>query len=556
MQRIPVICFFFLSFVLKLWMAAFIPVNADAGIYLNDAILFGEGKRPYLNNFISRDPVYLFLLSLSLRIFGNSLLSGRILSVIMSTLSGIFLYKIVKMISDKKQALVSLFIYSFYPFFMWWGSEIKTEYTSYFFISAGIYFLLKGHLKNNKWDFFIGGMMGALAHFSRESFLAVFLAIIFWLFYQNIIDEDLNVRRCVEEIILFVTSYLIFLLLISGLIYGRNIFSKKFFTLVLPSLTKFDFIPYYLKGGIYPAGEELSMFRKILNAIWRMRFWSIDIIKYFSLYLLGIFGFICLYLKMKKTLFLVIGLYLISTIYTVIRAQFPLLIPLQLLSFSIIILYLFLSTERILNLKKEGASLLLLWMLCLFFGYSFFNYNIVYNNDFSLPISAISGIIIVSIPLNSFFKKVIGIIFYVVCFIQPITYFLITNGGDPRDINLQKAKVVAEKIKNFVPPHEEVFTADYLVLFLAQRPPFMKINNPYPYCNNGKDFYMFYQYSIPPPSIFIEMVEKKANFILLEPRCTIWCYKGLKLMEKIHNNFEEIWSYEDYSIRRRKNFNQ
>jgi hypothetical protein len=533
-------------------MASFMPVNADAGIYLNDSILFREGMRPYLNNFVSRDPIYLFLLSSTLKVCGNSVFSGRILSVIMGTLSAIFLYKFVKMISGKKEAIASLFIYSFYPFFMWWGAEIKTEYTSYFFISAAIYFLVKGYLKYNKWHLLMGGVMGALAHLSRESFLAVFFAIIFWLIYQNLFVVK-NIRRCIEYIFLFSLSYFFSLLLISTLIYGKYIFSKNFFILVLPSLTKWDFIVPYLRGGISPPSEEISMARKILNNLWRLRLWSIDVIKYFFLYLFGIFGFITLYLKIKKTLFFLLTLYLISTIYTVIRVKFSFLIPLQLVSFSIIAVYLFLTTDKFLNLKKGVDSLLLIWILFLFLGYSFYNYNIVYNNDFSLPISTMSGIVISSISLNSLFKKVTGIIFYTLCFIQPITYFLITGGGDPRDINLQDAKVVAKEIKKIVPPDEEIFTADYLVIFLAERKPFKKINNPYPYCHNGKDFYLFYQYSLPPPSLFIEMVEKEASFILLEPRCTKWCYKELKLDEKIHDNFKEIWSYKDYKILKRKN---
>jgi hypothetical protein len=49
------------------------------------------------------------------------------------------------------------------------------------------------------------------------------------------------------------------------------------------------------------------------------------------------------------------------------------------------------------------------------------------------------------------------------------------------------------------------------------------------------------------------MVEKEVSFILLEPRCTKWCYKELKLDEKIHDNFKEIWSYKDYKILKRKN---
>src|SRR3989344_9608000 len=104
---------FILAFILRAIVANNIPPNADEMLHAPHAINFiNSGKLQIMD----QDPVWFFLTDLSYKIFGVNMFAARFLAVLFGALSILILYSIIKMLYNKKLAIISSIILTFSSF--------------------------------------------------------------------------------------------------------------------------------------------------------------------------------------------------------------------------------------------------------------------------------------------------------------------------------------------------------------------------------------------------------------------------------------------------------
>ena len=73
-------------------VARFRFVDADEGAYLTDCRLLIEGRAPYVDFFFPQTPLFLYVYSGWVKIFGVTLYSARALSAVLAALTGTLLF--------------------------------------------------------------------------------------------------------------------------------------------------------------------------------------------------------------------------------------------------------------------------------------------------------------------------------------------------------------------------------------------------------------------------------------------------------------------------------
>ena len=101
-----------LGLLMRITLSRILTVHGDEGMYLYDASLILEGLHPHID-FHTRSPVYLYILSSFMFLFGKSVFVGRMVSVLASTITCLYVYKIGKLMFNEKIALIALLIFSF-----------------------------------------------------------------------------------------------------------------------------------------------------------------------------------------------------------------------------------------------------------------------------------------------------------------------------------------------------------------------------------------------------------------------------------------------------------
>ncbi len=137
----------------------------------------------HLSSYFSEEfPLISFLAALLYKIFGIHEYLGRLVSILFSIGSIYLLYNLVKLYFDVKIALFSSFCFAVMPLNLYFSRTFMPESTMLFFSIASIY-LFSEWLKNNKYIFFIFGVLATvLAFLTKISSLYICLPILF-LFY-------------------------------------------------------------------------------------------------------------------------------------------------------------------------------------------------------------------------------------------------------------------------------------------------------------------------------------------------------------------------------------
>ena len=101
---------FLIGFILRAIVASNLAPNADEMLHAPHAINFiNSGKLQIMD----QDPIWFFLTDLSYKIFGINMFAARFLAVLFGALSILILYSIIKMLYNKKLAIISSIILTF-----------------------------------------------------------------------------------------------------------------------------------------------------------------------------------------------------------------------------------------------------------------------------------------------------------------------------------------------------------------------------------------------------------------------------------------------------------
>ncbi len=156
------------AFLIRLYYISKIALRGDEIAYLYDSYLITKGEVP-LVDYHARTPIYLYYVSSFLTLFGNSVEAARLSSVVASTLTIYFIYKVTVRLFNKKAALVSCAIFAYSPFTIKYGSMLIPEVLLSLLFIITIFLIVKSLSMNNLNLLISAGILMGLAIFVRRT---------------------------------------------------------------------------------------------------------------------------------------------------------------------------------------------------------------------------------------------------------------------------------------------------------------------------------------------------------------------------------------------------
>jgi len=125
--------------------------------------------------FDKNPPLYYILIHFWTKFFGNYEFQLRFLSAICGTASIFMLYKIGRLLLDKKAGLISAFLLSISPIHIWYSQEARGYTLSIFTILVAIYFFISALRKNKPILWVLFAISSAISLYSSYYFLFIIM---------------------------------------------------------------------------------------------------------------------------------------------------------------------------------------------------------------------------------------------------------------------------------------------------------------------------------------------------------------------------------------------
>jgi len=173
-----------LGFLIRFWLLDKRWINPDEGAHIMDGKFILEGLIPEVD-YGSRQPLYVFIIAIFLKIFGISYTSARLFPLFTAMGVTLLIFLISKKLFNEKVALLASAIFAFLPLSIVESTIVKTELLTMLFTCLGVYFVISGIESENRPSlfFFLSGVFLSFAYYVRESSLAIPFAIfLFFIF--------------------------------------------------------------------------------------------------------------------------------------------------------------------------------------------------------------------------------------------------------------------------------------------------------------------------------------------------------------------------------------
>lgn len=193
-----------------------IPYNTDEYMYVETAKEISQNS--YIN-WLNRVLWWPFLLFLVFTIFWFKIIVWNILAIIITCLITIFLYFLIKIISQNK--IISLFSVLFFiisPMFVFWWSRLETNLPALFFIILSLFsiFYLDYDKNNYKKIFFVFSVITFSATFRIENIILFWILLLYFLLNFDTFKKYYKI--------------IIFYFLLFWILFFPNFYSQKIFT--------------------------------------------------------------------------------------------------------------------------------------------------------------------------------------------------------------------------------------------------------------------------------------------------------------------------------------
>ena len=198
------------------------------------------------------DPIWMYLTDLNYKIFGVTLVSSRLLSMIFGALSVLSLYLLTKEMFNKKIALIASILLTFSSFHILM-TLTEMDVTMTFFVLLSSYFLVK-YLKEDKLRYYITATILLGIGILVKNIAALFIPayILITLFYPKLKNKErILSKKNIKSLVIF------FLIM---------------FIIAIPTLT-FNYILYKEKGltdvqfSRFLSSENKGIYQSISNTI-------------------------------------------------------------------------------------------------------------------------------------------------------------------------------------------------------------------------------------------------------------------------------------------------
>jgi 4-amino-4-deoxy-L-arabinose transferase-like glycosyltransferase len=174
------VLFLLISLAIRIWLLDGRWINPDEGAHLMDGFLTLKGYVPEID-FIARQPFYVFVNALWLKLWGVNYLAGRLLPMTLSLLTAMLVYVIARKLYNERIALLAFIIYLMLPLEIMNSVIVKTEPLANFLSCLSILLLVKFAEGQRKMFLALSGMVAALGYYTRESTMVLPILAIFFI---------------------------------------------------------------------------------------------------------------------------------------------------------------------------------------------------------------------------------------------------------------------------------------------------------------------------------------------------------------------------------------
>jgi len=343
------------GFILRTVAASHLAPSADEAVYGTHAINFINSGAVSNQN---QSPVWFFLADLFYKIFGITLLTARLTSIIFSVLTILLVFLLAKELFNHKIALISASLFAISAFSIrYMVMEMDPTFTFFFFLSA--YLFIIGLLRKNKISILSAVFLGvAILAKALSAILIVSFFLIYLVYYVknkdkgNILLGWNNIRR------VFISMFVVVVLLIPIIAYNILLYKEKGLTDVM--FARFFNVSKEFYASISPTIQPFS-FSSALSHIYG----PLDtIINYDSLIvILSVIGLILTLIKNRFQLlillFLLIPVYIFIGGTSLLANHFVVFLPVIIILSSIPIYFV---QEKF---KKKHIAILLIIFIAL-----------------------------------------------------------------------------------------------------------------------------------------------------------------------------------------------
>jgi len=176
---------FLVTFLLSIYVFFNMHVISLDGLsqHIPMARMFAAGSFREALHYSGQQPLYPFLVSLASRGIGDVELAARLVSSLFGILLLFPAYLMVKEISDRRVAFLSVLLLAVHPYVRRFSADVLKESTYLFFFTASLWLILRALRREQLYLFFLVPIFSGFAYLVRpdgvEPFFAIFFYIIF-----------------------------------------------------------------------------------------------------------------------------------------------------------------------------------------------------------------------------------------------------------------------------------------------------------------------------------------------------------------------------------------
>lgn len=258
------------AFLFRIYLAINWVFDPDEAFYLYDSHLILNGLTPF-EDFYTRSPLLLYLLTLFLKIFGENYVAGRLLSVVTSTITIYFVYLIGNNLYNRNVGLLASFLFAFSPFINRWAYTIVTEPTQLMFTTIAMYMLALGLKTNKKHYYLLNGIFLALSMLVRKSsFVLIFGEFVFLFFVHYDFNNLKNLKPFIRNYSTIIIGILFVFLPVAHFNY---MFVMPIFSGLISMLSNIS--PDTMSLTSTSDTENIALYRNVLNEMGTKAFYLI-----------------------------------------------------------------------------------------------------------------------------------------------------------------------------------------------------------------------------------------------------------------------------------------
>lgn len=204
------ILIFILGLLLRIIVSSNLAPVADEMVHGTHAI--GVSKLAPLSD-IAQGPVWFYLTDYGYRIFGISLLTSRLLSVIFGSLSILLVYGLASMLFNRRAGLIAAFLLAISAFHITWAASYQDQ-TMMFFILLATFFFVKEYREKKQISLMAAAALGIaeLVKIITGVFVITFGIFSLWILFESYKRDKRRFKKNLLRAVLFVAILVVAML--------------------------------------------------------------------------------------------------------------------------------------------------------------------------------------------------------------------------------------------------------------------------------------------------------------------------------------------------------